>query len=374
MNKMSQDSRHDDHPQASTNRRGTAQDHQPSQRERHEGQDHEAMVADFRRRFWVSLALTLPILLLSPLIQFFLGIEGALAFPGDRYLLLALATVVYFYGGWPFLSGLAAELRAGAPGMMTLIALAITVAFAYSAAVVLGLEGKVFFWEFATLIDVMLLGHWVEMKSVMGASGALESLAKLMPGKAQRIKDDGSTGEVPVRELAQGRPVTTPRPSPSLAKASMGCDGYHADAGEIRLGGERIDELPLDERARCGIITAWQEPARFEGIARRFLTLKQRDLDSAALLRKVGLAPARYLDRILAKTLSGGERKRIELAALVGLRPRLALLDESAAGIDLRSVDKIVAIVYELKKAGSAVLLISHREEMARVADRASQL
>jgi Fe-S cluster assembly ATP-binding protein len=91
-------------------------------------------------------------------------------------------------------------------------------------------------------------------------------------------------------------------------------------------------------------------------------------------LRKVGLAPARYLDRILAKTLSGGERKRIELAALVGLRPRLALLDESAAGIDLRSVDKIVAIVYELKKAGSAVLLISHREEMARVADRASQL
>jgi len=139
------------------------------------------MIADFRRRLWVSLALTLPILLLSPLIQFFLGIEGALAFPGDGNLLLALATIVYFYGGWPFLSGLASELRGGAPGMMTLIALAISVAFAYSAAVVLGLEGKVFFWELATLIDVMLFGHWVEMKSVMGASGALESLAKFMP-------------------------------------------------------------------------------------------------------------------------------------------------------------------------------------------------
>ncbi|MFP4607770.1 MAG: heavy metal translocating P-type ATPase, partial [Thiohalospira sp.] len=125
------------------------------------GHDHAAMIADFRRRFWVSLVLTVPILALSPMIQSFVGLEGALAFPGDRYVLFGLAAAVYFYGGWPFLSGLAAELRQGQPAMMTLIGLAITVAFVYSAAVVLGLEGEVFFWELATLVDVMLLGHWI---------------------------------------------------------------------------------------------------------------------------------------------------------------------------------------------------------------------
>lgn len=131
-------------------------------------QHHQAMIADFRRRFWVSLLLTVPILLLSPLIQAFLGLTDRLGFPGDDYALLALATAVFLYGGWPFLTGLVSELRDGAPGMMTLIALAVAVAYGYSAAVVLGLEGKVFFWELATLVDVMLLGHWIEMKSVMG--------------------------------------------------------------------------------------------------------------------------------------------------------------------------------------------------------------
>lgn len=161
----------------------------------------------------------------------------------------------------------------------------------------------------------------------------------------------------------------------SLAKAIMGCDGYSADSGEIHFAGERIDALPLDERARLGITMAWQEPARFEGVAvRDFLSLKQQDITPHELLRKVGLAPERYLGRMLDKTLSGGERKRIELAALVGLRPKLALLDEPAAGIDLRSLDEIVKVVQELKQRGSAVLLISHREEMARIADSASQL
>jgi cation transport ATPase len=150
----------------------------------HGEHDHAAMIADFRLRFWVSLALTLPILLLSPLIQAFLGFEAALAFSGDRYVLLALASGVYLYGGWPFLTGLIDELSDRAPGMMTLIALALTLAYGYSAAVVLGLEGKVFFWELATLVDVMLLGHWIEMRSVMGASGALQSLVAMLPDKA----------------------------------------------------------------------------------------------------------------------------------------------------------------------------------------------
>ncbi|MCW8972395.1 MAG: copper-translocating P-type ATPase [Gammaproteobacteria bacterium] len=162
------------------------------------------MIADFRRRFWFSLLLTLPILALSPMLQSFVGLEEAFAFPGDRYLQFLLATLVFLYGGWPFLKGLAKELGQHEPGMMTLIALAISVAWAYSSAVVFGLQGKVFFWELATLIDVMLVGHWIEMRSVMGASGALEALVKLLPTEAHRLKEDGGTEEVALSELGAG--------------------------------------------------------------------------------------------------------------------------------------------------------------------------
>ncbi len=169
------------------------------------GHDHHAhMVADYRRRFFVSLVVTIPILLLSPMIQGWLGIGEALAFPGDRWVLLALSAFVYGYGGWPFLTGLVRELRDRRPGMMTLVALAITVAFAYSAAVVFGLEGKLFFWETATLVDLMLAGHWIEMRSVMSASRALEELAALMPKEAHRITERGETEDVPVTDLRPG--------------------------------------------------------------------------------------------------------------------------------------------------------------------------
>lgn len=166
----------------------------------HQGH-HAAMVADFRRRFWISLVLTFPILALSPLIQQFLGLQAALSFRGDSYVLFGLSSVVFFYGGWPFISGVVSELKSRAPGMMTLIGLAITVAYVYSSAVVFGLSGKVFFWELATLIDVMLLGHWIEMKSVMGASGALEALVKLMPTEAHRVSNTGDIEDVSVTEL-----------------------------------------------------------------------------------------------------------------------------------------------------------------------------
>jgi Cu2+-exporting ATPase len=170
----------------------------------HGGHDHGAMIADFRRRFWVSLALTVPVLALSPIVQRLLGVEGAWAFPGDRFVLLALSSVIFFYGGWPFLRGLFDELRKRRPGMMTLIALAISVAYFYSAAVALGLPGEVFFWELATLISIMLLGHWIEMRSVMGASRALEELVRLMPAEAHRLRPDGQTEDVPVTELQRG--------------------------------------------------------------------------------------------------------------------------------------------------------------------------
>jgi Cu2+-exporting ATPase len=162
------------------------------------------MVADFQRRFWVSLALTVPILALAETIQRWLGVREAWAIPGRAYLELALASVIFFYGGWPFLQGFFAELRRRQPGMMTLIAVAISVAYFYSSAVVLGLPGGVFFWELATLIDIMLVGHWIEMRSVMGASRALEELVLLMPAEAHRVGADGRVEDVLVTALRRG--------------------------------------------------------------------------------------------------------------------------------------------------------------------------
>jgi P-type Cu2+ transporter len=184
--------KHDDH--------NTGQGH-----EGHKGGDHHThMVADFRRRFLVSLALTIPVLALSPMIQGFLGLGQALRFTGDLYVLFALSSAIFFYGGYPFLKGLIGELKDVQPGMMTLIAIAITVAYVYSSIVVLGLPGKIFFWELATLIDIMLLGHWIEMKSVMGASRALEELAELMPSDAHKLMPDGSTKDISIEELHVG--------------------------------------------------------------------------------------------------------------------------------------------------------------------------
>lgn len=169
----------------------------------HDHHDHHAhMIEDFKKRFWISIIITIPIVVLAPMIQELLGYE--LRFEGDRYVQFGLSTIVFFYGGWPFLKGLVSEIKDRAPGMMTLIALAISVAYFYSSAVVFGLEGKIFFWELATLIDVMLLGHWIEMKSIMGASNALQELAKLMPTSALRLKDDGETEEVSIDDVKQG--------------------------------------------------------------------------------------------------------------------------------------------------------------------------
>ena len=174
----------------------------------HHGGDHHAhMVTDFRRRFWISLGITIPILALSPMIQAFLGFKKTLGFPGDATVLWVLSSFVFFYGGWPFLKGLFGELAKKQPAMMTLIAVAITTAYGYSGIVVFGLKGKIFFWELATLIDIMLLGHWIEMKSIMGASRALEELANLMPSKAHKVMSDGSTREVSLDELNTGDKV-----------------------------------------------------------------------------------------------------------------------------------------------------------------------
>lgn len=210
---------------------------------------HGGMTADFKRRFWVSLVLTVPILGLSPMIQSFLGLGDTLGFPGDMFALAGLSTLVFFYGGWPFLTGFVSEVRSRSIGMMTLIAVAMTTAYAYSSAVTLGLPGEVFFWELATLIDVMLLGHWVEMRSVMGASRALEALAGLMPSDAHLLADDGSVTDVPLADLRVGDRVMI-RPGEKIPADGIIAQGQ-TSVNESMLTGE---SMPVSKRPGEGVI------------------------------------------------------------------------------------------------------------------------
>lgn len=171
--------------------------HDDGGHDKHAGHD----VGDFWKRFIICTIVSVPVLALSHMIQQWLGFE--LAFPGDKYVLAALSTFIFFYGGYPFLKGLYDEVRDGAIGMMTLIGVAITVAWAYSVAITFGLPGMDFYWEMATLIDIMLIGHYFEMKSVMGASRSLELLVKMMPSTAHHLVD-GKVHDMPVSDLEIG--------------------------------------------------------------------------------------------------------------------------------------------------------------------------
>ena len=205
--------------------------------DQHDHQDHHAhMAADFRKRFWISLVLTLPILILSPMLQSLVGLREAIRFSGDIYVLFGLSSAVFWYGGWPFLKGFFEELKSRRPGMMTLVAVAIATAYLYSSAVVFGLTGKMFFWELATLVDIMLLGHWIEMKSVMGASKALEELAKLMPSDAHKLMPDGSVIDVPLNELAVDDKVLI-KPGEKIPADGVIVDG-ESSVDEAMLTGE----------------------------------------------------------------------------------------------------------------------------------------
>ena len=161
----------------------------------------------------------------------------------------------------------------------------------------------------------------------------------------------------------------------TLAYLVMGCDGYLPASGGIVFDGTLLNGLKIHERARLGISLAWQEPARFEGVrVRDFLALGGAAEQPEFVLRLVGLEPFRYLDRMVDRSLSGGERKRIELASVLALRPRLAILDEPDSGIDMLSTGDILGVLDRLRGGGSTVLLITHREEIAAAADRASHI
>jgi Fe-S cluster assembly ATP-binding protein len=161
----------------------------------------------------------------------------------------------------------------------------------------------------------------------------------------------------------------------TLASVIMGCEGYGPTSGDVVFDGRSLDGLKVHERARLGITMAWQEPVRFEGITvSQYLSLRNDSGDPARYIELVGLSSQRYGDRMVDRSLSGGERKRIELASLLALKPRLAILDEPDSGIDMLSMQDIINVIGAFKEGRSAVLLITHREEVAMIADRASQL
>jgi len=207
---------------------------------------HAHHVAEFKRRLWISTALTVPILLLSEMIQGWLGLE--LRIPLQREALLLLSSIVYLYGGSPFMRGALEELKAGRPGMMALIGTAISVAFFYSAGAVLFALGKDFFWELATLIDVMLLGHWVEAKSVLGASRALEELVELMPTTAHLVKG-GEIEDVPASSLRVGDVVLV-RPGEKVPSDGVVIEG-ESSVIEALLTGE---SKPVKKGVGDGVI------------------------------------------------------------------------------------------------------------------------
>ena len=194
--------------------------------------DHSGHEQMFRRKFWVSLVLSIPVLVFSPSVQGFLGFDMPV-FPGNQLITPVFAVIVFLYGGVPFLQMAVPELKNRKPGMMTLISLAILVAFIYSLAALFLPAGKTFFWELVTLVDIMLLGHWIEMRSVRQASGALNELAKLMPDTAERVKDDGSTETVTLDKLHNGDLVLI-RPG-----ASVPADG------DVQEGESQVNEAMI---------------------------------------------------------------------------------------------------------------------------------
>ncbi|NBJ67940.1 MULTISPECIES: copper-translocating P-type ATPase [Clostridia] len=239
---MKQNDHHNNHPQHQHDQQShedhdnNHQHHGHSHGHHHGGHDHGDMVNDFKKRFFISLIITIPILALSPMIQGFIGVDWRFSY--DQYILFALSTFVFFYGGWPFITGAIDELKGKNPGMMTLIGLAIVVAYGYSSLTVFGWAGKDFFWELATLIDIMLLGHWVEMRSVMGASNALEQLVKLMPNEAHKLDEQGNVQDVPLSEL-KSKDYVLVKPGEKIPVDGIIMDGKSA-VDESLLTGESV--------------------------------------------------------------------------------------------------------------------------------------
>ncbi len=250
---------HEDHDRQEHQDHQSGQDHSDHQGGHQDHTGHEIM---FRDRFWICLILSLPVLIYSPAIQGWFNFSAP-AFPGSRWVLPILASVIFIIGGLPFLSMARWELRGRSPGMMTLISLAISVAYIYSMATLVWEIGDDFFWELVTLIDIMLLGHWMEMRSVRQASGALDALARLMPDTAEVILSDGSTAEKPLDELQTGDKVLI-RPGANAPADGRVLEGQ-TDMDESLLTGEsRPVKKQVDDPVIGGSINAGAGSLRVE--------------------------------------------------------------------------------------------------------------
>ena len=220
----------------------------PEKHEDHSGYNKHAghHTEDFLKRFWICVGLTIPVLVLSHMIQQWFSFH--IAFPGDIYLLLGLSSIIYFYGGWPFLKGMVGEIRSKNIGMMTLVAVAITVAFVYSVGTVFGLKGMDFFWELATLIDIMLLGHWLEMRSQMAASKALQSLVALLPNTVH-VERNGQVTDIDLKELKNDEIVIV-KPGEKIPADGTVLEG-NTSVNESMLTGE---SLPVEKEKGAKVI------------------------------------------------------------------------------------------------------------------------
>lgn len=234
-------------------------EHQPGQTHHDHGHDEHAghSVGMFRSKFWLSLALTIPVVIWAGHVQELLGYRAP-TFPGSDWIGPALSTVIFFYGGLVFLKSAAGEIRRKLPGMMTLISLAIVVAFTFSWVVELGLlEASALWWELSTLVTIMLLGHWIEMRSISQAQGALKELAELLPDTATRVSEDGSEEEVSVAELRQGDVVLV-RPGESVPVDGVVRKGRSA-LNESMITGE---SRPVNKEEGDKVLHRWNQLTR----------------------------------------------------------------------------------------------------------------
>ncbi|HLY25537.1 MAG TPA: copper-translocating P-type ATPase [Aggregatilineales bacterium] len=294
--------------------------------------DHSGHEQMFRQRLWRCLLLTSPVLLFSPMIQTWFGFQTP-EFPGSQFIGPAFAIIIFFYGGIPFLQMAVPEIRSRTPGMMTLISMAITAAFAYSLLAVFISPMSGFFWEMATLIDIMLLGHWLEMRSVRQASGALNELAKLMPDMAELVQTDGSTKQVSVNTLHRGDLVLV-RPGASIPADGEVAEG-HSAVNEAMISGE---SRPVTKEPGAKVIAG---TINGEGSLRVRVTATGKDTALAGIMRLVEQAQqSKSNTQILADKAAGWLfYVAVAVAALTAVGWTLA------SGLHLDILERVVTVL-----------------------------